>query len=340
MKAREIMGMKHQYIERQTGKVRSEQLYGDRIIGRLYGRERENGQRLFRALTSARFSALLSYLHYDLSVGGRFLGYSKFLQEAGIDFNECFENFRHFKTMREIFERKIRYWECRPMPKASRTVVSPADARVLVGSFHSSSSLFLKEKFFDYGELLGMNKHEWLSAFQGGDFAVFRLTPEKYHYNHAPVSGKLMDIYEISGTYNSCNPTAVVAAVTPYSKNKRVVSILDTDVPGGSGAGIVAMIEIVALMVGDVVQCYSEERYDAPQPVRPGMFLRQGCPKSLYRPGSSTDVLIFQPGRVAFASDLVRNLRAPGVESRFSHGFGRPLVETEVLVRSCIAEIL
>ncbi|WP_368860878.1 phosphatidylserine decarboxylase [Desulforhabdus sp. TSK] len=334
------MGMKHQYIERQTGKVRSEQLYGDRIIRRLYGRERENGQTLFRALTSARFSAFLGYIHYDFSLGGRVPGYSKFLQEAGIDFNECLENFRHFKTMREIFERKIRYWECRPMPKASRTVASPADARVLVGSFHSSSSLFLKEKFFDYEELLGTNKQKWLNAFQGGDFAVFRLTPEKYHYNHAPVSGKVLDIYEISGTYNSCNPSAVVAAINPYSKNKRVVTILDTNVPGGSEAGMVAMIEIVALMVGDVVQCYSETRYDAPQPVRPGMFLRKGCPKSLYRPGSSTDVLIFQSGRVAFASDLVRNLRAPGVESRFSLGFGRPLVETEVLVRSCIAEII
>jgi phosphatidylserine decarboxylase len=132
----------------------------------------------------------------------------------------------------------------------------------------------------------------------------------------------------------------VVAAVTPYSKNKRVVTILDTDVPGGSDAGMVAMIEIVALMVGDVVQCYSETRYDAPQPVRPGMFLRQGCPKSLYRPGSSTDVLIFQSGRVTFSSDLVRSLHAPGVESRFSLGFGRPLVETEVLVRSCVAEII
>ena len=71
MKAREIMGMKHQYIERQTGKVRSEQLYGDRIIRRLYGRERENGQTLFRALTSARFSAFLGYIHYDFSLGGR-----------------------------------------------------------------------------------------------------------------------------------------------------------------------------------------------------------------------------------------------------------------------------
>jgi phosphatidylserine decarboxylase len=97
------------------------------------------------------------------------------------------------------------------------------------------------------------------------------------------------------------------------------------------------MIEVVALMIGDIVQCYSEHRYDNPVPIRPGMFVRAGCPKSLYRPGSSTDVLIFQPGRVRFAEDLERNQLRCDVASRFSSGFGRPLAETDVQVRSLIA---
>ena len=67
------------------------------------------------------------------------------------------------------------------------------------------------------------------------------------------------------------------------------------------------------------------------------MFLDKGMPKSLYRPGSSTDVLIFQKGRVAFAPDLLRNMNAQNTQSRFSQGFGRPLVETDVKVRSLIA---
>jgi hypothetical protein len=57
------------------------------------------------------------------------------------------------------------------------------------------------------------------------------------------------------------------------------------------------MIEVVALMIGEVVQCYSDVRYENPQPIKPGMLLRRGQPKSLYRPGSSTDVVVFQPGR-------------------------------------------
>jgi phosphatidylserine decarboxylase len=223
------------------------------------------------------------------------------------------------------------------MPGDPAVVVSPADARALVGSFRDTSSLFLKGKFFEYGELFGLDKRSWLAAFEGGDFALFRLTPEKYHYNHVPVSGRVVEVYEVPGGYHSCNPGAVVAVATPYSKNKRVVTVIDTDVDGGTGAGLVAMVEVVALMVGEVVQAYSRRRYDGPCDVRPGLFLEKGAPKSLFRPGSSTVVLVFQPGRVEFAADLVQNLRVPGVRSRFSHGFGAPLVETDVKVRSGVA---
>ena len=140
----------------------------------------------------------------------------------------------------------------------------------------------------------------------------------------------------LSGRYHSCNPGPVVVAATPYSKNKRVVTIIDTEVPGGSRVGYVAMIEVVALMIGQIDQCYSPVAYDNPTLMQIGMMMEKGCPKSLYRPGSSTDVLLFEPGRVCFSEDLVRNRFRSGVQSRFSQGFGRPLVETDVKVRSTI----
>ena len=99
------------------------------------------------------------------------------------------------------------------------------------------------------------------------------------------------------------------------------------------------MIEVVALLIGEIVQCYSEEKYDSPCPVIRGLFLKKGLPKSQYRPGSSTDVLLFQAGRIGFEKDLIQNMYVQGVESRFSQGFGRPLVETDVKVRSRIATV-
>jgi phosphatidylserine decarboxylase len=215
-------------------------------------------------------------------------------------------------------------------------VVSPADARVLLGALEETSLVFVKGKFFDLEELLGPAKTGWIDAFRDADVAVFRLTPDKYHYNHTPVAGTVRDVYEVAGAYHSCNPGALVALAAPYAKNRRVVTIIDTDVPGGTGVGRVAMIEVVALMIGRIDQCYSDMRYDARRPVAPGMFLRKGQPKSVYRPGSSTDVLLFERGRVAWSEDLVKNAFRQDVRSRFSLGFGRPLAETDVTVRSTI----
>jgi phosphatidylserine decarboxylase len=291
---------------------------------------------MFRALTSAWMSDLLGFINYEGFLGARLTGALSFLKRCGVDLGECLDPPERLNTPKKVFERKIRYWECRPMPDESAAVVSPADARVLVGSFRETSELFVKDKFFDFEELLARDKTEWLDAFRGGDFAIFRLTPDKYHYNHTPVAGIVKDVYEIPGRRHSCNPGAVVAVVTPYSKNKRVVTVIDTDVPGGTKVGLVAMIEVAALMIGDIVQCYSEERYDSPIPLQPGVRLKKGAPKSLYRPGSSTDVLIFQQGRVEFSSDLVCNRSARSIESRFSAAFGEPLVETDVKLRSLI----
>jgi phosphatidylserine decarboxylase len=326
--------MRHQYIERRSGRVLDERLFGDRLVGLVYSRLRERSGAMFRAVTGARMSRLLGLLNYDLALAGRLSGARGFLEELGVEPAECREPLA-LTTPRAVFERKLRYEDCRPLC-GPREVASPADSRVLVGSFAEHSALFVKEKFFSRRELLGAGR-PWLSAFAGGSFAVFRLTPEKYHYNHAPVSGRVADIYELEGGYHSCNPRAVVSLVTPYSKNRRVVTILDSDAEGGTGVGLVAMVEVVALMIGDIVQCYSRTAYDDPRPVEPGMFLEKGRPKSLFRPGSSTVVLMFQPGRVSFCPDLVANQRRPGVASRFSAGFGQPLAETEVLVRSAVA---
>ena len=326
------MIMKHQYIERDSGKVVTERLLGDRMVQLLYHGVRENSAAMFNLLTSRRSSHILGMINFDLPV----LSKPAYLAASGIDLSECLDPLKKLDTPRKIFERKIRYNEYRIMPTDIDAVVSPADARVLVGSFRENSQMFLKEKFFSYEELLGCKKNVWLEAFYKGDFAVFRLTPDKYHYNHTPVSGLVKDFYAIDGEFHSCNPAAVVAIATPYSKNKRVVTIIDTDVPNGTGVGLVAMIEVVALMIGDIVQAYSVEGYDAPRGMEPGMFLHKGQPKSLYRPGSSTDILIFQEGRVNFAVDILNNMRRADVNSRFTKGFQKPLVETDIRVRSLL----
>lgn len=317
--------------------MRNERLLGDRLISALYSPFLENASWLTRVASSSRLSSGLARLGFDNALGQHAAGTIRFLMNSGIDFSECLEPGAQLDTARKIFERRIRYWDCRPMPRDEATVVCAADARVIVASLSETSIIFLKEKFFDFAELLNRTGRCWGEFFAGGDFALFRLTPEKYHYVHAPVSGLVLDLYRLGDAYHSCNPTAVVSGISPHSKNRRVVTIVDTDVAGGSRVGLVAIVEVVALMVGKIVQCYSREKYSAPRELSPGLFLTRGQPKSMFRPGSSSVICFFQANRVAFWDDLLSNRFRRDVSSRWSVGLRRPIVETDVAVRSPLA---
>jgi phosphatidylserine decarboxylase len=325
--------MTHQYVSRD-GLVRDENLFADRIIDYLYSTVREQAPAMFQAVISDRMSSLLGFCNYDLPLEARFSSAGGLVRRMGIDLTECVEGSDYYRTARRIFERRIRYESVRPMDEDPAIVVSPADSRMFAGSLGPEAVLFLKDKFFTLPELLG--KANWTGKFTNGDFAIFRLTPEKYHYNHLPVSGVVRDCYEVEGTFHSCNPTAVIREVTPFSRNRRALTVIDTDVPGGSGCGLVVMVEVVALMIGRITQAYAAVGYEPTVPVTPGLFLRKGQPKSLYQPGSSLDLLLFEPGRVEFSPDLVLNQLRGDVGSRFSAWLGRPWVETEIRVRETI----
>ncbi len=328
--------IEHQYVDRVTGNVVREQLLANSMIRALYSPALEKAPLLTRMASSRYFSRVLGYLNYDNVLSSRVTGMLKFLRQSGIHLSEFVGNLSEYDTARKIFERQILYWNCRPMPPNPRAVICPADARILLGSMEESSGLYLKQKFFSFPELLGEGS-PWERAFACGDYAVLRLTPEKYHYTHSPVSGRVLDFYSVEGRYYPCNPNASVQLITPVSKNRRVVTILETDTPSGSVVGKVAMIEVVALMIGQIEQRYSEHRYENPRALERGMYLQAGAPKALFRPGSSTVVVLFQSDRVRFAPDLVENQRRGEVQSRFSLTLGEPLTETDVAVRSLLA---
>jgi len=333
----EATALPHQYIDRRTGKVVTEKLLGDRLVGLLYSTLRECAPALFRLATSRWASGALAAVNFNGPLNRVLRNGPGYAAKLGVDLHECVKPASHCDTPRRIFERQIRYWECRPMDDDPAVVVSPADARALVGTLASSPALPVKEKFFTFDELLGEPGRVWADALRGGYYALFRLTPDKYHYNHLPAAGVVVDYYGVGGQYHSCNPAAVIQELTPHSKNRRFVTILDADVKGGAGVGLVAMVEVVALMIGAVAQRYSEVRYEEPEENLKGVFLGKGCLKSRFLPGSSTVILLFQKGRIVFEADLVANQRRGGVASRFSQGFRELLVETDLAVRSSLA---
>jgi phosphatidylserine decarboxylase len=327
----------HQYIDRADGQVLNEVLLSDRHVRWLYSDVRESAPRVFRWLThSPRVTAFLAKINFDKPfqyTGDRL---STFLGRAKIDLSELAESLPKHPSWRDIFGRKIRYWDLRPLPFDPRAICSPCDAKALIGTLTPHTKLSIKGKFFDLDDLLG-HRENWLQHFDGGSWALFRLTPEQYHFNHCPVSGLVEDFYEIGSAFHSCNPTASIEVVTPLSKNRRAVTIINTNCMGGTGIGRVAMIEVSALLIGKIRQAYSSQKYSIPTSVQAGIFVKRGAVKSEFMPGSSSVVLLFEPNRIRFDEDLARNQGREDVQSRFTNGFDQTMVETAVKVRSQIA---
>jgi phosphatidylserine decarboxylase len=327
----------HQYIDRADGQVLNEILLSDRHVRWLYSDLRESAPRVFRWLThSSRVNALLANINFDkpfLHSGGRL---SELLSRAQIDLSELAESLPAHPSWREVFGRKIRYWDLRLLPPDPRAICSPCDAKLLIGTLTPNTTLSIKGKFFDLDDLLGENGN-WRQQFVDGSWALFRLTPEQYHFNHCPVTGLVEDFYEMGSAYHSCNPTASIELVTPLSKNRRAITIINTNCLGGTQIGRVAMIEVSALLIGKIRQAYSSQKYGIPSPVQAGLFLKRGAVKSEFMPGSSSVVLLFESNRIRFDEDLMRNQCRGDVQSRFSNGFEQNMVETKVSVRSQIA---
>jgi phosphatidylserine decarboxylase len=330
----------HQFVDRESGEVKNETLLYDRHIRWMYSSLRESAPWLFKWIASSpAINDWLATINFDKPIRNAQGVINTLVVDAGVRMGELLEPLPATPTWRDFFGRKIRFWDYRPMSPDPRRITAPCDSRVLFGNMPKHHQLPIKEKFFSLQELLGERK-SWVEKFERADWAIFRLTPEMYHYNHCPVAGVVVAFYEIGGAYHSCNPTACVETVTPYSKNRRFVTIFDTDVPGGTGIGKVAMIEVVALLIGRVRQCYSHSQYRFPTTMYEGLMCKRGAVKSAFEPGSSTVVLLFEANRVEFDSDLVHNQARKDVFSRFSAGFFAPMVETEVQVRSGIGTAL
>jgi len=101
----------HQYVDRVSGGVRDERLYWDSAIRFLYSPVREKAPRLFAAMTSPRMSSFLSFLNYDSFVGRLFAGGRRFMASCGMDWTECLDDPDTLRTLAQVFERQIRYWE-------------------------------------------------------------------------------------------------------------------------------------------------------------------------------------------------------------------------------------
>ena len=325
----------HQYVPLSGAASVNEDLLADRVIRFLYSAARERPTVLQRAAASKLASALLASWEFDWPLRQPLPAIAAAAERMHIDLDEVYGDLRRWRTLRDLFERKIRFWETRPLDADERNIASPADGKALTFGFERDAMMPVKSKWVAFAELLGSAALADALAPVSG--VIVRLTPDAYHYVHAPVSGKVRSHELIDGALHSCNPAALITFANPYAINLRRVTVIDTDVYQGSGVGTVVVVNVAAMMIGSIDDAYSEHRYDEPQLIERGTFLQRGQPMALFRPGSSTSIVLWQRARATLSPSLVRNTCRVDVQSRFSDWLLSPWVESAIRVRSALA---
>ena len=172
----------------------------------------------------------------------------RWIRRAGIiraDFEE-----REHRTLEEFFLRRLRPG-ARPLGEG---ITSAVDGVVIsAGQIEADTVLQVKSERLSIRRILeGSASSEGpVHALVGGRYLVVFLTPDGYHYVHAPCSGTLLDVRHVPGRWFPQNPIALEHRRGVYEKNDRAVLRFDS---GGQerflvmvGASLIGGIELAGL---------------------------------------------------------------------------------------------
>jgi phosphatidylserine decarboxylase len=299
--------MQIEYVDRKSGNVEKEKIYGRWALSLLYGES--VGARIF----SFFFLPLLSRVPWISALYGylqkRPASVRKvkpFISTFNVDASE-FES-QEFGSFNDFFIRKLKP-EKRPIDPDPKRAAAPADGRYFVfPDLSKSSGFYVKGQKFDLVAFL--QDPALATKFSDGAMAIARLCPTDYHRFHFPAAGVAYASRPIKGALFSVNPIALSKKLPILWENKRVVTEIETE-----KFGTLLFIEVGATCVGSIHQTYAA-----------GQRVEKGEEKGFFSFGGSCIVLLFERGRIRFDQDLIESTER-GVETKalFGSSLGRSL---------------
>jgi len=268
-----------QYLNRETGEIETEQVYGEGFLRWAYGNPL--GKIALHAFVKRPFFSEWYGRRMDQPKTQERV--APFIQEYGLDEND-FEK-TDFTSFNDFFYRKLKQ-EARPL--SDSPVVLPADGRHLgFARAHEIEGVFVKGQKFDVPALL--DDAHLGKKYQNGALLLSRLCPVDYHRFHFPCAGVPGETRIINGPLFSVSPLALRQRLAYFWENKRTVTELVTET-----MGTVLCMEIGATCVGSIHQTFT-----------PGKRVEKGDEKGYFAFGGSSTILLFEPDVLTLDSDLL-----------------------------------
>ncbi len=268
-----------QYLNRETGKVETEQVYGEGFLRWAYGNplgkislhtfvkrpffSKWYGRRMDQAQTKERVRP--------------------FIEKYGLD-EADFEK-KDFNSFNDFFYRSLKQ-EARPLSDSA--IVLPADGRHLgFAKAREIEGVFVKGQKFDLSALV--DDAELGKRYENGSLLLSRLCPVDYHRFHFPCAGTPGKTRVINGPLFSVSPIALRKKLGYFWENKRTLTELVTET-----MGTVLCMEIGATCVGSIHQTY-----------QPNHVVEKGDEKGYFAFGGSSTILLFEPDAITLDDDLL-----------------------------------
>ncbi|KAG6840526.1 hypothetical protein C0991_006164 [Blastosporella zonata] len=205
-----------------------------------------------------------------------------------------------FKSWDDFFTRRFKEGRRSvPTPYDPRIVVSPCESGVYNVSRNvlEHDLFWLKENAYSLADMLA--NHAFVHQFTGGTVYQAWLSALSYHRWHAPVSGTVVDIDFVPGTYYSSSP---VVGMSPLALRNsqgyltavatRVNIYIESDNPN------IGLMCFMAIGMAEVSSCEVT--------VKKGDRVVQGQETGMFHFGGSTSCLIFRPETKIQFTDLVQ----------------------------------
>lgn len=270
-----------QYFDRETGVLKTEKVAAEKGLIWLYNNP--VGEMTLWALMKRKVISDWYGGRMDKPKSAEAI--ESFIDGYDIDMNSFKE--QKFATFNEFFIRELKDG-ARKIDTLARSVVSPADGKLLAYEDISNSDFIVKGYRFDVSTFL--NDPELAQRFHDGTLVIIRLAPADYHRYHFPLDGEISKETKIDGHYYSVSPLALRKRMEIFCLNKREYTVIENPV-----FGKVIMSEVGATMVGSMVQTYS------------GKTVEKGQEKGYFKFGGSTVVLLFEKNKIKMDDDLVKN---------------------------------
>ena len=181
-----------------------------------------------------------------------------FVRLFGVDLSEAERaDLADYECFNDFFTRALKPG-ARPLADERHRMVSPSDGTISrLGRL--SDGAIVQAKGIDYSaaELLGSEARA--APFADGHFITVYLAPRDYHRVHSPIAGHVVEEVRIPGELFSVSAATVRAVPRLFSRNERMVAMLDTT------HGPVAVVMVAAMLVAGI-----ETVWGGPVDRRPG----------------------------------------------------------------------